>query len=62
LFHGSINITGNNLLCASKRTAIEKLAMHIYKSERTELQKLAMYDFPKYRFPEHFSRNISKDM
>jgi hypothetical protein len=77
LFHESINITGNNLLCASKRTALQKLAKHVYKSERTELQKLsvyvynnkgtalqklATYDFPECRFPEHFSSNISKDM
>jgi hypothetical protein len=41
---------------------LQKLSMSVYNNKITAQQKLAMYDFPEYRFPEHFSRNISKDM
>jgi hypothetical protein len=53
LFQESINVTGNNYLYASKRTALQKLAMYVYNSERIALKKLAMYVFPNT-----FSQNI----
>jgi hypothetical protein len=64
LFQESINITGNNYLYTSKRTALQKLTMYVYNSERTAPQKLAnsertaLKKLAMHVFLNTFSQNI----